>query len=200
MRHDLATLIRFYRWNAPIYDLTRWTILRRRGEAAAALNLTPGDRVLDIGCGTGLSFRHLRRRLGDTGRIVGVDLSEAMLARAARRREAGANLICAEASQLHLGCEFDAVLMAFSLTMIPDWQTALARACGQLSTGGRIVILDFGRPERRLAPFRSTFHKYLQANHVHPERDLRSELESHVGTVEMLRPSGALLTMLRGVR
>ena len=54
--------------------------LRRR--AAARLNLKQGDRVLEIGCGTGRNFPFLREAVGPAGEIYGVDLSRGMLRRA----------------------------------------------------------------------------------------------------------------------
>src|SRR5262249_56697749 len=54
--------------------------LRRR--AAARLNLKPGDRVLEIGCGTGRNFPFLREAVGRKGRVYGVDFSTGMLRRA----------------------------------------------------------------------------------------------------------------------
>ena len=52
---------RFYRSQARIYDLTRPLFLLDRGLAAARLDIRPGDRVFDFGCGTGLNVPHLER-------------------------------------------------------------------------------------------------------------------------------------------
>lgn len=200
MADDLATLKRFYGWNAPIYDLTRWVMLRHRAAAAEALSLRLGDRVLDVGCGTGLNFRHLRRRVGGDGRIVGVDYSDAMLRRAARRRRAGTMLVQTEASTMRFAARFDGVLFAYSLTMIPDWRGAIARAGAHLVEGGRLVVLDFGRNGPKPSPIRRAFERYLNVNHVHPQRDLAGELRRRFGQVEVLRPEGAFITLLRAVR
>jgi len=51
----------------------------------AALDLRPGARVLDVGCGTGLNLAPLLGRVGPTGRVVGVDRSDKMLAQARAR-------------------------------------------------------------------------------------------------------------------
>ena len=55
---------------------------RFRARAAQHLALRPGDRVLEIGCGTGRNFPYLREAVGPGGRVYGVDLSAGMLARA----------------------------------------------------------------------------------------------------------------------
>ncbi|MDN5761814.1 MAG: methyltransferase domain-containing protein, partial [Microlunatus sp.] len=74
---------------AAAYDLVSGEPVYRLGRQVGidALDLRPGDRVLDIGCGTGLNFELLKQSIGADGRIVGVDLSAQMLAQAARRVE-----------------------------------------------------------------------------------------------------------------
>lgn len=172
---------RFYRFHALIYDSTRWLILHGRRRAAEALALPPDGRLLEIGCGTGLNFRFAQERLDPRrGRIVAVDFSADMLRRAARRiaRRGWSNveLVQADATRLDLGQEFDAVFFAYSLSMIPDWRAALARAERHLRPGGRLVVLDFGRFEG-WGPLAPLLRAWLRANHVetlHPyEQGLR---------------------------
>src|SRR3990172_9169667 len=70
---------------APFYDATHgWTLPGRRA-ARLALGVRPGDRVLEVACGTGLNFTHLRELVGNEGRVVGVELTPAMLDIARRR-------------------------------------------------------------------------------------------------------------------
>src|SRR6202044_2485796 len=85
-------LIETYRKKARHYDVTSrlypapgypQRVQRRR--AVQALGLRPGDTVIDMACGTGLNFPLLQRAVGPGGRIVGVDLTDAMLARAQNR-------------------------------------------------------------------------------------------------------------------
>src|SRR3974377_1897079 len=72
------------RW-APIYDLRVRLFLRWRAPAVEKLRLRPGDFVLDLACGTGLNFRLLRERVGPDGRVIGLDLTRAMLRRSQQR-------------------------------------------------------------------------------------------------------------------
>lgn len=108
--------------------------------------------MLEVGCGTGLNFRHLLRPLDpDRGRLVGLDFSADMLRQAAKRVEAcgyrNVQLVQGDATCMDLGEKFDGILLAYSLTMIPDWKAALERARAHLKPEGRLVVLDFGKFE-----------------------------------------------------
>src|SRR5581483_3944910 len=87
-------LIEVYRKKAKHYDVTSrlypvpgYPQRAHRLGAVRALRLRPGDSVVEVACGTGLNFPLMERAIGPEGRIVGVDLTDAMLARARRRIE-----------------------------------------------------------------------------------------------------------------
>ncbi|MEW6743405.1 MAG: methyltransferase domain-containing protein [Planctomycetota bacterium] len=205
MAHAMPTtnkaLERFYRWNAPIYDLTRWVILRGRRLAVDALRLSPADRVLEIGCGTGLQLSLLHEKVGPEGFIVGLDLSEPMLRRAARKLPGQLALVRADAARLPLAGTFDAVLMAYSLTVIPEWRAAIEQACARLVPGGRVVVLDFAPPRpHRLAPLHRILNRYLSWNHVETDRDFAGVLKSCTRSVEPIDVPHAYVTVLRGTK
>jgi len=79
---ELRRVHRLYTLVAGIYDLRVRLFFRWRGAALEALHPRPGDTVLDLACGTGLNFRHIIKRTGREGRIVGVDFTRAMLRQA----------------------------------------------------------------------------------------------------------------------
>ena len=132
---------------APFYNPTHgWTLPKRR-VARLALALQPGDHVLDVACGTGLNFPHLRDLVGELGHVIGVDLTPAMLNIAHKliaskgwqnvevREADAANLPFADAS-------FDKVLISFALNIIPDYVKAVEEAHRVLVPGGRFVALE----------------------------------------------------------
>lgn len=180
---------RFYRYHAYVYDSTRWMILHGRSRAVAKMQLAPDSAVLEIGCGTGLNFHYLLAALDPArGRLVGVDFSQDMLDRAARRvaREGWHNveLVRADATTLDLPQRFDAILFAYSLTMIPGWPTALARAYAHLKPLGRLVVLDFA-PFQSWGPLGPLMRAWLRANHVETQRPYVDELRRIADDVEL---------------
>jgi demethylmenaquinone methyltransferase/2-methoxy-6-polyprenyl-1,4-benzoquinol methylase len=92
-------------FTANLYYLLGVREYHYRKLAVDALKLRPGDTVVEIGCGTGLNFPLLRAAVGETGRIVGVDLTPEMLAQArARAAEEGwRNVELVEADALRSG-------------------------------------------------------------------------------------------------
>ncbi|MBI3468099.1 MAG: methyltransferase domain-containing protein [Planctomycetes bacterium] len=175
-------VLRYYRLHARIYDLTRWTYLRGRGAAVRALELRPGERVLEIGCGTGLNFARILRRISPSGSLVGIDLSIDMLQRARRRCQRrgwdNVELVEANAESFDLGCTFDKVFGAYSLSMIGDLAACLRQAAQHLGPGGRMVFLDFGGFAGWPGWVRRGFARWMRAHHVHVERDAAAMLES----------------------
>jgi len=180
---------RFYRFHAYVYDGTRWVILHGRRGAVASLQLRPNSRVMEVGCGTGLNFRYVLEHLDLTeGSLTGVDFSGDMLRRAAKRVEGrgwqNVDLVQADATTLDLGRSFDAILFAYSLTMIPDWPAALRRAQAHLAEGGRLVVLDFSR-FRKWGPLGPVMRTWLRLNHVETLRPYEDELRQVFGSVDV---------------
>jgi demethylmenaquinone methyltransferase/2-methoxy-6-polyprenyl-1,4-benzoquinol methylase len=158
-------LIETYRRKAKHYDLTSqlypapgYPQRSQRLRAVRALGLRPGDTVVDIACGTGLNFPLIQRAIGPGGRIVGVDLTDAMLAQARRRIEANdwrnISLVHADAAEFDFPAEVSAILSTYALTQVPECGEVIALGAAALSPGGRWVVLDLkvpGNAPRRLA-------------------------------------------------
>jgi demethylmenaquinone methyltransferase/2-methoxy-6-polyprenyl-1,4-benzoquinol methylase len=75
----LDTVRRTFTAWAPFYDATHAWPLPLRREARLTPGVQRGERVLDVACGTGLNFSHLRELVGEEGYVLGVDATPAML-------------------------------------------------------------------------------------------------------------------------
>ena len=126
--------------------------VRRR--AVAALQLKPGQTVIDVGCGTGASFARLLAAVGRDGRVVGVDQSSGMLAVATKRiAEQGwtnVKLIEAPVQEARLP-DADAAIFFFTHDLMRT-PAALDNVTTAVRPGGRIVTAGAKRPSLWLAP------------------------------------------------
>lgn len=129
-------------WRAAAYATASAAAGVLRARAVEVLAPRPGETILDIGCGTGLTFAALRRGTGSAGRIVGVDVSPAMLEGARelveRRGWGNVALVEADARELDLPVTADAALLCQVHDVVTD-PVALDRVVGHLRPGGRLV-------------------------------------------------------------
>jgi demethylmenaquinone methyltransferase / 2-methoxy-6-polyprenyl-1,4-benzoquinol methylase len=124
---------------------------RWRRAAVAAVEARPGDRVLDVACGTGLVTKELAGRWGC--RVVGLDQSEAMLARARAkaaadpRLAARASFVRGEAEELPFAAaEFDHLTFTYLLRYVDDPAATLRELARVVKPGGRVSSLEFCVP------------------------------------------------------
>src|SRR5580700_8943570 len=152
-------LIETYRKKAKHYDITcrlypapGYPQRTQRLRAVHALGLRPGDSVVDIACGTGLNFPLLEKVVGPGGRIVGVDLTDAMLARAQDRIEANGwsnvSLVQADAADFDFPAGTAAILSTYAMTQVPECAEVIAHGAAALAPGGRWAVLDLKVPGR----------------------------------------------------
>jgi ubiquinone/menaquinone biosynthesis C-methylase UbiE len=137
-------LARFYRRLEFLFLITP----RARRKAVSALELRPGDVVLEIGAGTGRNLRYLLDAVGPTGRVIAIDASPGMLSEARRlaqdRGWRNVELLQQNASELQVEEEVDGVLFSLSYSVIPDPLPALAATWERLRPSGRLVVMDLG--------------------------------------------------------
>lgn len=131
-----------YRARAQVYDSELEPFEPLRREAIERLSLRPGETVLDVGCGTGLSFAPLLERLGPSGRIVGIEQCPEMMAKARER-------VCAEdwphislkqapAEDARWQGQADAALFHFTHDILRR-PAALDNVLAHLKPGARVV-------------------------------------------------------------
>lgn len=141
-RPDASRALAQYRRRASRYDLELVAFEPVRREAIALLDLRAGDTVLDVGCGTGLSFAGLKGRIGPAGRIVACDPSPDMLERARERVELhgweGITLLQASAGEMAHAARADAALFHFTHDVLRD-AAALDNVLAHLRPGAHVV-------------------------------------------------------------
>jgi phosphatidylethanolamine/phosphatidyl-N-methylethanolamine N-methyltransferase len=141
---DKAGIEKAYtRW-APIYDLVFGSVFERGRKAAIDAAERIGGRILEVGVGTGLSLPEYRW----TSRIVGIDLSAAMLRKAKARviehRLTNVDGLAVMDAQ-HLGFQdavFDVVVAQYVITAVPDAEATLDEFVRVLKPGGEIILIN----------------------------------------------------------
>jgi ubiquinone/menaquinone biosynthesis C-methylase UbiE len=183
--HTEGRLIR----QARFYDLRVWLMflgrvgtLRRASLNLAALR--PGERVLDVGCGSGDLALAAARQVGKSGEVWGIDAAPEMVEVArgkAKRRGLNARFQVEAVEALPFAdASFDVVLSSLMMHHLPDdlRRRALAEIRRVLQLGGRIVIVDLDATGRMPRPWEPGWlvtrrHK-LHKVHAHPTSEVRA--------------------------
>lgn len=131
----------------------QWRELRQR--TANLARIQPGEKVLDVGCGTGTLAIEVARRVGRAGRVAGIDPGTQQIARArskAARRNLSIDFQIGVIEQLAFPDQtFDVVLSTLMMHHLPNSlkSQGLAEIARVLKPGGRLVIADFKRKKER---------------------------------------------------
>ncbi|BBC99817.1 MULTISPECIES: class I SAM-dependent methyltransferase [Sphingobium] len=175
-----------YRYQRHFYDLTRKYYLLGRDGLIADLDVPAGGAVLEIGCGTGRNLIAVGKAWPQA-RLCGVDISEAMLdtARASVAKTGMGDRVmlaqgdaCGFDAQALFGrATFERVFISYALSMIPEWEMALAQAARCVAPGGKLEIVDFGQQEALPALWKRALFGWLGKFHVSPRRELAPAIE-----------------------
>jgi S-adenosylmethionine-diacylgycerolhomoserine-N-methlytransferase len=170
-----------YRGQRHIYDLTRKYYLFGRDGLIAGLDARPGEAVLEIACGTGRNLVAIGKRWPGTA-LFGLDISDEMLKNARAALGGAAKLAQGDACAFDpvelFGREsFERVVLSYSLSMIPDWERALAQAVRLVAPGGSLHLVDFGSLETMPRPLANGLRGWLARFHVTPRVGLEDQIE-----------------------
>ena len=142
------------------YDfITSFLFAGRRGKSfrdlAMAAGLRPGDRVLDVGCGTGYFARMIAESVGPKGSVVGIDAAPEMIAHAASQSRSAPNASFEVGSAGTLSfadSTFDVVVSSLTMHHLDraDQLPAVGEMRRVLKPGGRLLIAEFQAPKGHL--------------------------------------------------
>lgn len=117
-----------------------------RKKAISELNLNEGHVVVDLGCGTGLNFPYFEKLVGHSGRIIGVDISNSMLAMAKKRIKKNnwknISLFLDDMANYKIP-RADAIISTYSLGLSKSYDKVIQEAYHALKPDGKFVVLDF---------------------------------------------------------
>jgi demethylmenaquinone methyltransferase/2-methoxy-6-polyprenyl-1,4-benzoquinol methylase len=185
----------------------------------------PGDRVLDVAGGTGDLSLAFSRRVGPGGEVWLSDINRAMLERGRDRlADSGALLpaVQCDAEKLPFPTDhFDCVTVAFGLRNMTHKERALAEMTRVLRAGGRLLVLEFSRVWKPLAPFYDIYsfkvlpwlgarvagdadsYRYLaESIRVHPDQETLKQMMELAGLarVEFFNLSAGVVALHRGYK
>jgi phosphatidylethanolamine/phosphatidyl-N-methylethanolamine N-methyltransferase len=143
MAIDRDHLERVYSSYAGVYDRIFRVFNESREAVVSNLNIRPGDRVLEVGVGTGLCLPMYPRHCS----VTAIDLSEAMLEKAAQRvKEEGLSNVRLErmdaGDMTFADDSFDVVIAAYVVTAVPDYRKLMSEMIRVSRAGGRLVLLN----------------------------------------------------------
>lgn len=139
-----------------------------RERAVGSLELSPGDRVVEMGCGTGANLPYLREAVGAEGTVVGVDFTRGMLNRARKRVAAegwtNVHLVHGDATAPPVE-RVDALFASFVVGMLETPAIVVEDWLALVRSGGRIALLDAARSTRASAkPLDAAFRLFVAAS------------------------------------
>ena len=181
MPNAFTNMDRMYRFQRYFYDFTRKYYLLGRDRLLTEMDVQPGERVLEAGCGTGRNLIILAKQHPET-HFYGLDASAAMLETAKAKVDAAnvQNIVLKTAladdftydKTFDLVEPFDKIFFSYSISMIPVWRESIHNALQNLKPGGKLFIVDFY--DQRDLPnwFRILLQNWLRRFHVEHPPDL----------------------------
>jgi ubiquinone/menaquinone biosynthesis C-methylase UbiE len=145
----IARAVKTYNAAADTFDAAPLSFWIRYGQRTIdQLNLQPGDRVLDVCCGTGASAIPAAIAVGPTGSVLGVDVSEGLLGLARAKTQHLDNITFRNHDCMALDLpdgSFDAIVCVFGIFFLPDMTAALRELWRMVKPGGKLAITSWGK-------------------------------------------------------
>lgn len=157
-----------------VYALMGYRMNSYRKKAINSLNLKEGDVVVDLACGTGLNFPYLQKAIGPKGKIIGVDITDAMLEQAKKKiKDNGwknVELVNSDIEKYKFPSHIDAVLSTLAFPYLSNYDNLIKKIYNVLPIDGRFAELNYKEPKGKLvkrillkvlSPFGDNMEDYL---------------------------------------
>jgi len=182
--------ISYYNKFSKVYDWLspKWYYHNARNYAIQQLQLKQGQTVLNLPCGTGQNFEYFQKYLNETGLIIGIDLSDGMLKKAKKKKEANdwqnIQIYKGNATKItndwlkkntSVQTKVDAIICDLGLSGFPKWKMVIDNMLELLKPNGLLVIMDWYVPKPTL---RGEFIKWIGGGEVN--RPIYQYLETKV--------------------
>jgi S-adenosylmethionine-diacylgycerolhomoserine-N-methlytransferase len=187
MADAFENMDRMYRLQRYFYDFTRKYYLLGRDQLLNEMDVQPGERILEVGCGTARNLIILAKRHPEA-HLYGLDASSAMLETAQSKVDAAKakniTLKTALADDFSFDATFDIVepfdkiFFSYSISMIPPWRESIENVLKNLEPGGEMYIVDFYDQKKLPATFQKLLQGWLKKFHVQFWDDLMPHLAS----------------------
>ena len=196
--YDLA--VKFYR-------LLGLKIGKYRKLTADSLELSKGDTVVELGCGTGLNFSLILDVIGSEGKLIGVDITDKMLDQARIRvKENGWNnveLVQSDTADYDFPKELDGIFTTGAIQYSPQYDKIIKKGYDALKTGKNFVIFDFKMPQgpsRIFAPILIFFTKAFEANEEYLKRHAWESIEKYFEKTTFTEGWGGFVYLSVGIK
>ena len=158
---------KYYSWRASNYDAGAAFEVEHHAEALRLANVQPGQRVLDVACGTGRGTVGLAQAVGPNGRVDALDLTQAMLDQAKSKLEGlglsdQVSLKQGNARELpYPDATFDLVYNGYMFDLIPldGFEPILKEMARVLKPGGKLVLVNMSKPDEKKTFYETIYEK-----------------------------------------
>ncbi len=175
-----------YDFAVKLYRLLGLDIDKFRKMAIDALELSKGDTVVELGCGTGLNFARVLEKIGPQGKLIGVDITDEMLLYAKKRMAENGwknvELVHSDFSEYAFPKELDGIFVTGAIQYSPEYDRIIKSGYDALKDGKNFVIVD-GKiskgPARIFAPIILNFTKPFGADKQYINRNAWKSIEKY---------------------
>lgn len=183
-----------------LYRLLGLKIGKYRKMTIESLELSKGDEVVELGCGTGLNFELVLDKIGSDGKLIGVDITDMMLEQAKKRIQqrswTNVELIQCDISKYEFPKNLDGIFSTGAIQYSPQYDQIIKKGYDALKPGKHFVVFDFKMPKgftKIFAPVLILFTKAFEANQEYLKRHAWESIERYFDKTSLIEGWGGFV-------